>query len=529
MKGYEQATGDIRISVRIKTYFVSKDLTPKAKPTLSFWEIWNMSFGFLGIQFGFALQNANVSRIFETLGANVEDIPILWVAAPLTGLIVQPIIGYFSDRTWNRLGRRRPYFLVGAILASLALFIMPNSPALWAAAGMLWIMDASINISMEPFRAFVGDNLPSHQRTTGFAMQSFFIGIGAVVASAMPYVLTNWFGVSNTAPEGIVPDSVKLSFYLGGAIFLIAVLWTVFRSREYPPEELEAFELAENKEVFHKDAQSPDSFYKNGSRQLRNGGIVLLIGSLLWWLLSKLHVEKEVFILAGGMLVLGMLLLTSGLLQRSGKYQNGFVTIINDFHDMPATMKQLAWVQFFSWFALFAMWIYTTSAVTSHIFGATDKASELYNQGANWVGICFAVYNGIAAVVAFLLPVLAKRTSRKMAHAICLVIGAFGLLSILVIQDYRLLLASMVGIGIAWASILSMPYAILTGALPAGKMGYYMGVFNFFIVIPQIIAASILGFLLTKYFHGEAINAMLLGGISFFIAALLVLRVDDRN
>ncbi|HQU54457.1 MAG TPA: MFS transporter, partial [Saprospiraceae bacterium] len=383
---------------------MSKDLTPKAKPTLSFWEIWNMSFGFLGIQFGFALQNANVSRIFETLGANVEDIPILWVAAPLTGLIVQPIIGYFSDRTWNRLGRRRPYFLVGAILASLALFIMPNSPALWAAAGMLWIMDASINISMEPFRAFVGDNLPSHQRTTGFAMQSFFIGIGAVVASAMPYVLTNWFGVSNTAPEGIVPDSVKLSFYLGGAIFLIAVLWTVFRSREYPPEELEAFELAENKEVFHKDAQSPDSFYKNGSRQLRNGGIVLLIGSLLWWLLSKLHVEKEVFILAGGMLVLGMLLLTSGLLQRSGKYQNGFVTIINDFHDMPATMKQLAWVQFFSWFALFAMWIYTTSAVTSHIFGATDKASELYNQGANWVGICFAVYNGIAAVVAFLLP-----------------------------------------------------------------------------------------------------------------------------
>ena len=499
------------------------------KPRLTFWEIWNMSFGFLGIQFGFALQNANVSRIFETLGAQVEDIPILWVAAPLTGLIIQPIIGYFSDRTWNRLGRRRPFFLAGAILASTALFIMPNSPALWAAAGMLWIMDASINISMEPFRAFVGDNLPAEQRTAGFAMQSFFIGLGAVVASALPYMLANWFGVSNTAPEGIVPDSVKLSFYLGGTIFLLAVIWTVFRSREYPPDQLEAFEIAEGKMEYTKAEPTSEQFSINGSRQIRNGSIALIVGALSWLGLSELHVEKEVYILAGGILFMGLLLLISGQLQRSGNYRNGFVTIINDFHDMPATMKQLAWVQFFSWFALFAMWIYTTSAVTSHIFGSTDKTSVLYNDGANWVGICFAVYNGVAAVVAFLLPQLAKRTSRKMAHAICLTIGALGLLSILIIHDYRLLLVSMVAIGIAWASILSMPYAILTGSLPAGKMGYYMGVFNFFIVIPQIIAASVLGFLLARYFGGEAINAMLLGGISFILAALLVLRVEDKS
>ena len=193
----------------------------KNKPTLGFWQIWNMCFGFMGIQFGFALQNANVSRIFQTLGAEVDDIPILWIAAPLTGLIVQPIIGYMSDRTWTGLGRRRPYFLGGAILASAALIFMPNSPTLWIAAGMLWIMDASINISMEPFRAFVGDNLPEKQRTTGFAMQTFFIGVGAVVASALPWVLTNWLSIANEAPPGVIPDSVKISFYVGGIAFLL--------------------------------------------------------------------------------------------------------------------------------------------------------------------------------------------------------------------------------------------------------------------------------------------------------------------
>ena len=434
------------------------------KPTLSYWQIWNMSFGFLGIQFGFALQNANVSRIFETLGAKVENIPILWIAAPVTGLLVQPIVGYLSDRTWNRLGRRRPYFLTGAILASLALLIMPNSPALWVAAGMLWVMDASINISMEPFRAFVGDNLPAAQRVTGFAMQSFFIGTGAVVASALPWILTNLFGVKNEAAAGQIPESVRLSFYLGAVVFFCAVLWTVLRSKEYSPTEMASF--AENR--------------------AREDG----------------H-------------------------QRSDN-RNALITIVKDFLDMPRTMRQLAWAQFFSWFALFAMWIYTTVGVTSHVYGTSDTTSALYNEGANWVGICFAFYSLVAAAVAFVIPPLARWSSPKTAHIICLVCGALGLISIYFITSPRYLLGSMVGVGIAWASILSMPYAILTGSLPPSKLGYYMGVFNFFIVIPQIVAAAVLGFIVGHFFHGEAIFALLIGGGSLLLAAALMLRVKDE-
>lgn len=502
--------------------------TLRPKPRLSFWEIWNMSFGFLGIQFGFALQNANVSRIFETLGANVENIPILWIAAPVTGLLVQPVIGYFSDRTWNRLGRRRPYFLGGAILASLALIFMPNSPALWVAAGMLWIMDASINISMEPFRAFVGDNLPSEQRTTGFAMQSFFIGTGAVVASMLPWLLTGLFGVSNEAPEGVIPDSVRLSFYLGAAIFFIAVLWTVIKSKEYSPEEMASFEENQEREGFAKTIRTAEEYALHGGRQMRLGAILLVLGAVttLWLTWQQLY---QVMVLSGGLVFVGVLLILSGLMQRAGRYENGFVTILNDFQDMPQTMKQLAWVQFFSWFALFAMWIYTTAAVTSHIYGTSDTTSALYNEGANWVGVAFGTYNGVAAVVAFAIPVLARRTSRKIAHAICLVCGSVGLLSIFVISDPRYLLGSMVGVGIAWASILSMPYAILTGSLPPSKMGYYMGIFNFFIVIPQIVAAAILGFFIGRFFGGEAIYALLIGGASLVLAAALTLRVEDPD
>ena len=432
------------------------------KPTLSYWQIWNMSFGFLGIQFGFALQNANVSRIFETLGAKVENIPVLWIAAPVTGLLVQPIVGYLSDRTWNRLGRRRPYFLTGAILASLALLIMPNSPALWVAAGMLWIMDASINISMEPFRAFVGDNLPAAQRVTGFAMQSFFIGTGAVVASLLPWLLTTRFGVSNEAPSGMIPESVRLSFYLGAAVFFAAVLWTVIRSTEYSPAEMASF--TENPA---REATGPQT-------------------------------------------------------------KSALVTILNDFLDMPRTMKQLAWVQFFSWFALFAMWIYTTAAVTRHIYGTTDATSVRYNEGANWVGVGFAAYNGVAAVVAFAIPPLARWSSPKAAHVICLACGALGLVSIYFITKPGYLLGSMIGVGIAWASILSMPYAILTGSLPPSKLGYYMGVFNFFIVIPQIVAAAVLGFIVGHFFHKEAIYALLIGGGSLLLAAALMLRVREE-
>lgn len=431
-----------------------------AKPRLSFWQIWNMSFGFLGIQFGFALQNANVSRIFETLGADKDSLPILWLAAPVTGLLVQPIIGYYSDRTWSpRWGRRRPFFAVGAILASIALFIMPNSPELWVAAGMLWLMDGSINISMEPFRAFVGDMLPGDQRTAGFAMQSFFIGIGAVIASCLPYIFTNWIGMSNTAAPGEIPDSVKWSFYLGGIAFLSAVMWTVFNTKEYPPDDLE--------------------------------------------LLKKENKEKGIF----------------------GGLAESFLGIFK----MPKTMVQLAFVQFFSWFALFSMWIYTTPAVTEHVYGTTDTSSALYNEGADWVGICFGVYNGVAALAAFLLPLLAKKVGRRFAHLIALFCGGIGLISIFFINDPDLLLVSMIGVGIAWASILSIPYALLSGALPAEKMGYYMGVFNFFIVTPQIVAASILGFILKSFFGNDAIYALIVGGAAMILAGLLSLIVNDKD
>ncbi len=498
----------------------------KQKPRLSFWQIWNMSFGFFGIQFGFALQNANVSRIFESLGASVENIPILWIAAPVTGLIIQPIIGHMSDNTWNRLGRRRPYFLVGAILASISLLIMPNSPVLWVAAGMLWIMDASINISMEPFRAFVGDMLPSEQRTKGFAMQSFFIGTGAVIASALPYVMTNWFGVSTTPYEGqAIPPNVKWSFYAGGFVFFLAVLWTVIKTKEYSPEELVAFEAAAKENAKETDDQAGNT--ERVPRFLRSGTLWLLAGVILsliffWW-----KVEGELYILSFGLLGFGIIQLVTYVIHAAGKTDSGLVIVLTDLFNMPPTMVQLAMVQFFSWFALFAMWIYTTAGVTSHIYGTSDTTSVLYNEGANWVGILFAVYNGFAAVVAFLLPVLARLTNRKVTHMISLIAGGIGLISVFFIKDPDMLIIPMLGIGLAWASILAMPYAILTGSLPANKMGTYMGIFNFFIVIPQIMAASILGFLVKTLFQGQPIFALITGGVSMIIAAALVLLVRD--
>jgi len=428
------------------------------KSPLRFWQVWNMSFGFLGIQFGFALQNANVSRIFETLGASIDQIPILWLAAPVTGLLVQPIIGYWSDRTWGPLGRRRPFFLAGAVLASIALVVMPLSPALWVAAGMLWVLDASINVSMEPFRALVADLLPSEQRTEGFAVQSFFIGTGAVVASMLPYVLTNAFGVPNTAPKGEIPPSVLYSFYAGAAAFLGAVVWTVIRTEEHPPEDMPAFL----------------------ERKRTHAGV-----------------------------------------------RAGLQEMLSSARNMPKTMKQLAVVQFFSWFALFAMWIYSTSAVTHHIYGATDPTSTAFNVGADWVGVLFAVYNGVAALIAFVLPPLARLTSRKAVHAISLTAGGLGLASFYVISDPTLLLVSEVGIGLAWASILAMPYAIVAGSLPPEKMGIYMGLFNAFIVLPQITAAGILGFIMRTFFNNQAIYALLVGGASLLIAALCTLFVDD--
>ena len=503
-------------------------ISPKPKPRLSFWQIWNMSFGFLGIQFGFALQNANVSRIFETLGANIDTIPLLWLAAPVTGLIVQPIIGYFSDRTWNRLGRRRPYFLVGAILASLALFVMPNSPVLWVAAGMLWILDASINVSMEPFRAFVGDMLPSEQRTKGFAMQSFFIGTGAVVASALPWMMTNLFDIANTAPEGMIPPSVKWSFYVGGAVFFLAVLWTVTRSHEYPPEELEAFEAYESEEIEDENALREIPIVSGGgTNKVWFGATFLFIGIVTTFMVYQFELDLELYILTVGTLVMGAVALLAGLIQKGGRTEQGLVVVMHDFIHMPKTMIQLAVVQFFSWFSLFSMWIYTTAAVTSHIYGTSDTTSVLYNEGADWVGILFAVYNGFAAIVAFALPPLAKRTSRKIVHSISLTAGGLSLAAIYMMSNPNMLIISMLGVGLAWASILAMPYAILAGSLPSKKMGLYMGIFNFFIVIPQIIAASMLGYITRNWFEGEAIYSLILGGGAMILAAFSMYFVDD--
>ena len=497
------------------------------KPRLSFWQIWNMSFGFLGIQFGFALQNTNVSRIFETLGAQIDEIPILWIAAPVTGLIIQPIIGHMSDKTWNRLGRRRPYFLSGAILASLALLVMPNSPVLWVAAGMLWIMDASINVSMEPFRAFVGDMLPSAQRTIGFSMQSFFIGTGAIIASALPYMMTNWFGISNTAPAGEIPTSVKYSFYIGGMVFFLAVLFTVLSTKEYSPEEMERFIDSESETDTERNYETD---FIPACRFNRNGLIWALTGLVLFIVFYLfIYMDYGLGVFFGGIFAFGLIQLLVGWLTKSQKINSGFVVVINDLYKMPKTMVQLAYVQFFSWFALFAMWIYTTPAVTRHIYGAEDAASALYNQGADWVGVLMAVYNGFAAVMAFFLVWLAKKVTRKTVHSISLICGGLGLISFYFIKDPNLLLISELGIGLAWASILAIPYAILTGSLPSKKLGVYMGIFNFFIVIPQITAAAILGFFVRSIFADEAIYAVVLGGISMIVAAGMMKFVEDKD
>lgn len=432
-----------------------------AKKRLSFSELWNMSFGFFGIQFGFALQNANVSRIFQTLGAELDNIAILWIAAPVTGLLVQPIIGYLSDRTWHPYwGRRRPYFFIGAVLASIALFLMPNSSVLWMAAILLWVLDASINISMEPFRAFVGDKLPPSQRTTGFAFQTFFIGLGAVIASLLPYMFTNWFDISNTAPEGIIPPSVRYSFYIGAFIFLAAVLWTVFTTKEFPPDDVKKWE----------------------EEKLEKKGIA-----------------------------------------------HGFMEIVTGIGSMPKTMLQLAIVQFFTWLAFFSMWIYTTAGVAQNAYGTTDTTSKAYQNAGDWVGVMFMVYNGVSALAAFILPIIAAKTSRRITHMFCLILGGLGLIGIFLIKDPNMLLLPMVAIGLAWASTLTMPYAILAGALPPNKMGFYMGVFNFFIVIPQIVAAAILGFFVNKVFNNESIYALVVGGVSMIIAGFLNFVVKDNT
>ena len=419
--------------------------------------------------------------------------------------------------------RQRLYFLIGAIMASLALFFMPNSPALWIAAGMLWIMDASINISMEPFRAFVGDMLPEKQRTGGFAMQTFFIGVGAVVASALPWMMTNWFDISNTAPAGQIPESVKLSFYIGGAAFLIAVSWTVFRTREYSPEELAEFDAARPPEHVAEDTTlRPVSKYRVG------GIIFAVIGAAMWAWVTAAELDKQLYVIAGGALAFGLFQLAAAQLQVAEMTKNGFYEIMHDLFHMPKVMRQLAVVQFFSWFALFAMWIYGTAAVTSYHFGTTDVTSAAYNDGADWNGLLFAAYNGFAALAAIAIPFVASRLGCRMSHLINMTLGGIGLISFYIIKNPDLLLIPMIGIGIAWASILSLPYALLSSNLPSHKMGIYMGIFNFFIVIPQLVAASLLGLILREFFDLQSIFGLVIGGVLMIIAGLTTLLVDKE-
>jgi maltose/moltooligosaccharide transporter len=422
------------------------------KPRLSFWQIWNMSFGFFGIQFGWGLQMGNMSAIYEYLGADESQLPLLWLAAPLTGLIVQPIIGHMSDRTWGPLGRRRPYFLVGAILSSLALFVMPHSGTLWMAAGLLWVLDASVNVSMEPFRAFVADLLPEEQRTVGYAMQSVFIGAGAVIASKLPGWLQDaGYRIGSTAAQPI-PQTVVIAFSVGAVVFLLAVLWTVLTTREYPPDDIAA-------------------------------------------------------------------------LRR--KQSEGFGEILVAFREMPGRMKQLAAVQFFTWMGLFCMWIFFTVAVARNIMGATDAGSPLYERGMNLARDCFAQYNFVAFLAAMVFLWLGRFVNAKWIHFFSLLLGGLGLASVGVIREPWMLLVAFTGVGIAWASILSMPYAMLSNSLPSARMGVYMGIFNFFIVIPQILVAIIISRVMENFPQVNRLSAVVFGGVSMLVAALLTLLIPS--
>ncbi len=486
-----------------------------ARPHVTFWQIWNMCFGFLGIQFGFALQNSNVSRIFQTLGASIDELPILWVAAPLTGLLVQPIVGYYSDRTWNRLGRRRPYFLAGALLASIALVAMPRSPVLWIAAGLLWILDASINIAMEPFRAFVGDQLPQRQRPHGYLMQSFFIAVGSVVASLLPWMFAH-AGVSNVGTgsgAASIPDSVRYSFDIGAVVLAGAVLWTIFTTREYPPGELHGF--ADSTPL--SEGVMPGDARHAASRAALWLGVGFLGAFLVWYFQRR----AELYILCGLFGGWGAALLIGG--GRAG--EGMFATLMRDIDGMPQRMRQLVPVQFFSWLALFAMWLYTNPAVTQVHFHATDAVGVAYNEGANWVGVLFAAYNAFAALAAIAIPVMVRRLGLSVSHFVNLLLGGAGLASFLFIRDPDWLIASMIGVGFAWASIVSLPYALLAGSVPSRKMGVYMGVFNFFIVIPQLVAASVLSDVLKPLLGGQPIYVLVFGGASFALAGILTLRV----
>lgn len=486
----------------------------------SFAGLANISFGFFGIQIGFALQNANMSRIFQSLGTSLDDLPALWIAAPLTGLLVQPVIGHFSDRTWlGRLGRRRPYFLAGAVLAALSLLVMPLSPGLLVAAMMLWVLDASLNVSMEPFRAFVGDMLDKEQHAAGYGVQTAFIGAGAVVGSIFPWLLEQW-GVSNVAPAGEIPDSVRVAFFVGAAALLVSVAWTVLTTREYTPEEMARFDGVAG------DDSTADTRIRLAAQ--RDGAAIAWIGAgvAVVALVAVARLEKELYLLGGLLAAYGLASLVAMRNARAGRAPGLLGHIVGDFSGMPPLMKRLALVQFFSWSALFIMWINTTPVVAGAFFGAPDAASPAYQRGANWVDVLFATYNGVAAMSALLLlPWLSRRIGQARTHIAGLLCGAAGFASFFLVDDARWLLASEVGIGIAWSTILAMPYAILASSLPQRKLGIYMGLFNVFVVVPQLIVATVMGSITKHFFPTEPIYTMAFAAVTMAAAALAMLRV----
>lgn len=494
------------------------------KPDFGFWHIWNMAFGFFGLQIGFSLQNANASRVFQSLGGDLETLPLLWLAGPVTGLLVQPVIGYFSDRTWGRFGRRRPYFFLGAILASFALFVMPWSPYLWMAAGSLWILDASLNISMEPFRAFVGDNLSSKQRTLGYAMQGFMIGGGGYLAAKLPNYLTA-FGVANVAEANQVPDSVKFAFMIGGALLFLSVLWTIVTTKEYSPDQLQKFEHADkSQQAKLRNVERPVPpaaffFFWGALGAVIGGGLTALV------FLGNMDRQFTVFSVAVG--VTGLLFLFNGRQIRAGRTDNMVSTVLGDLTTMPLIMKRLAAVQFTTWFAFFIMWVYLTPAITSYHFGSTDPGSEAYGSGALAVNNIFATYSIIAFFFSLLIPVIVRFCGLKLTFALALSAGGAGVLSLYALDPSWFWL-SAVGIGIAWSCVLTLPYAILADALPADKMGTYMGIFNFFIVIPQFVVGIIIGPVVTQLLGGQPIYALVIGGIVMMTGALLLTFVPYK-
>lgn len=496
------------------------------KPRLGFWGIWNISFGFFGVQIALALQGANISRIFQTLGADVSNLAIYWLAGPVTGLLVQPLVGHFSDRTWGPMGRRRPYFLVGALLTTIALIFLPNSPYLWLAVALFWLLDASINITMEPFRAFVGDMLPSEQRTRGFAMQTIFIGTGAGLASVAPWALTQ-MGVAATAPEGVIPDAVLYAFYLGGAAVFLAVGWTIISTREYTPEQLASFR--EPPGLFRDDAVQETIKPRSAGYFLANGFSFFMAGLVASLAIWRFELSPQLLVITFTIAGVGVMFLLHALFKQINSTDNVVSHIMSDLVAMPKVMRRLAVVQFFSWVALFIMWVYTTPAVTSHHYGTSDPTSDLYNEGANWVGILFAVYNVIAAIWALVLPYIARLSNRRIAHGISLLAGAAAYASFYIITDPNLLWIPMIGIGMAWGSILTMPYAILSDSLPVKKMGIYMGIFNFFIVLPQMVVAGVMGTVLTVFLGGTPILTLFVAAGSLVLAALALTMVPGKG